>query len=83
MCSISALVPGCPQVGDHRAPGDRLEGQRRTKRRADARHDRDDLVPLLLQAARDLHRLVGADAAGHAECDECHGEVSRVRTETS
>ena len=32
-------------------------------------HDRDDVVAALLQPARDLDGLVGADPAGHAERD--------------
>ena len=35
-----------------------------------ARHDRHDVVAALLQPARDLDGLVGADAAGHAERDQ-------------
>ena len=41
-----------------------------TKRVADVRHDGDDVVAALLQAARDLDGLVGADAAGDAERNE-------------
>ncbi len=37
-----------------------------------------DVVALLLQAARDLDRLVGADAAGHAERDEGHAISARI-----
>ena len=55
---------GLPLIGDHLAPGDRLEGQRTDEALGRARHDRGDVVALLLQAARDLDRLVGADAAG-------------------
>ena len=47
-----------------------------TKRVADARHDGDDVVAALLQAARDLDRLVGADAAGDAEGDQ---SISSIR----
>ena len=39
------------------------------------RHDGDDLVAALLQPARDLDRLVGADAAGDAERDQSHTEL--------
>ena len=73
MCSMSALAPGAHWPVMTRRRGDRLEGQRAHERRADARHDRDDVVPALLQAAGDLDRLVGADAAGDAEGDERHG----------
>ena len=65
---------GLPLIGDHLAPGDRLEGQRTDEAPRRPRHDRRDVVALLLQAARDLDRLVGADAAGDAERDQCHGQ---------
>ena len=49
-----------------------------TNRRADARHHRLDAVAALLQQARDLDGLVGADAAGDAEADEGHGVPTSV-----
>ena len=76
MCSMSALAPGAPLVGDHAAPRDRLERQRADEPPRRARHDRDDVVAALLQPARDLDGLVGADAAGDAEGDEGHGSLS-------
>ena len=59
-------------IGDDPAAGDRLERDGPTNRVAERGHDRDDVVAALLQTARDLDRLVGADAAGHAERDQ-HG----------
>ncbi len=81
MCSMSAFAPGVHWLGDHRAAGDRLEGQRADEPPGAAGHHGDDVVPVLLQPARDLDRLVGADAAGDAECDECHVPVLAVRAE--
>ena len=52
-----------PLIGDHLAARDRLERERPDEAAGRARHDGDDVVALLLQAARDLDRLVGADAA--------------------
>ena len=54
---------GGPLARDHRVARDRLEGQRPDEPPGVARHDGDDVVPALLQAARDLDGLVGADAA--------------------
>ena len=70
MCSMSALAPRRELIGDHRPPRDRLERHRPDEPRRRARHDRRDVVAALLQPARDLDRLVGADAAGDAEGDE-------------
>ena len=52
-------------IGNHPAPGDRLECDRPHESRRRGCHDRDDVVAALLQAARDLDRLVRADPAGH------------------
>ena len=49
-----------------------------TNRRALPRHQRDDLVPALLQTTGDLDGLVSADPACDAECDECHGYSRNV-----
>ena len=57
-------------VGDDAPPGDRLERDRADEPRGGGRHDGDDFVAALLQPARDLDRLVGADAAGDAERDQ-------------
>ena len=57
-------------VGDDAPARDRLEGERPDEPRGRLRHDGDDVVAALLQAARDLDGLVGADAAGHAEGDQ-------------
>ena len=75
MCSMSALAPGFhwSVMTSRRVIASKVSGPTNAPRRS--RHDGDDVVPVLLQAARDLHRLVGADAAGHAECDECHVSV--------
>ena len=59
-------------VGDHRPPRDRLERHLADELPRRPRHDRDDVVTALLQPARDLDGLVGADSAGDAERDE-HG----------
>ena len=72
MCSMSALAPGGELVGDHPPPRDRLEGDRPDEPPRRPRHDRGDVVPALLQPARDLDRLVGADAAADAEGDQRH-----------
>ena len=72
MCSMSALAPGFHWSVMTSRARDRLEGQRADEPRRRPRHHRHHVVAVLLQAARDLDGLVGADAAGHAECDECH-----------
>ena len=54
-------------IRDHAPFCDRLECDGTDKSRRRRGHHRDDLVAALLQAARDLDRLVGADAAGHSE----------------
>ena len=69
MCSMSALAP--------RAYWSVMTGRRviaskvtsPTNRARRARHDGGHLVAAFLQSARDLDRLVGADAAGHAKGD--------------
>ena len=73
MCSMSALAPGAHCSGDHAAPGNGLEGDFTDEPARRSRHHGLDVVSALLQQARDLHGLVGADAAGHAEGDESHG----------
>ena len=57
---------GLELIGDDPAARDRLEGDRADEARRRRGHDGDDLVAALLQPARDLDGLVGADAAGHA-----------------
>ena len=76
MCSMSALAPGFhwSVMTSRRVIASKVSGP--TKRRRRARHHGHHVVAVLLQAARDLHRLVGADAAGDAECDECHSPQS-------
>ena len=59
-------------IGDHAAPGDRLERHFPDESAGGARQDRRDVVAALLQLTRDLDRLVGADAAGDAEGDVGH-----------
>ena len=70
MCSMSAFAPRsnwsvmtCRRVMASKvtAPDEPRSGMR---------HHGDDIVAALLQAARDLHGLVGADAAGDSEGDE-------------
>ena len=72
MCSMSAFAPRRELVGDDAAPGDRLERHLADEAARRPRHDRGDVVAALLQPARDLDRLVGADAAGDAERDQGH-----------
>ncbi len=59
-------------VGDDAPARDGFEGDRPDETRRRRRHDGDDLVAARLQPARDFDRLVGADAAGHAERDQRH-----------
>ncbi len=55
---------GLELVGDDPPARDRLEGHRANEARRGRGHDSHDLVAALLQSARDLDRLIGADAAG-------------------
>ena len=57
----------------HPMPGDRLESELADEPAGRARHDGDDVVSLLLQAAHDFDRLVGADSAAHADSNHRHG----------
>ena len=57
---------GLELIGDDAPARDCLEGDRPDEPGRRRRHDGDDLVAALLQPARDLHGLVGADAAGDA-----------------
>ena len=77
MCSMSALAPAFhwSVITSRRVIASKVSGPDELGRRAG--HHRDHLVAVLLEPARDLDRLVGADAAGHAECDECHEFVLR------
>ena len=54
---------GRPLARDDRVPRDGLERHRPDEAPGIARHHGDDVVPALLQAARHLDGLVGADAA--------------------
>src|SRR5262249_56726612 len=63
---------GLELIGDHPATRDGLERDRTDKARRRVRHHRDDLVSALLQPARNLDSLVGADAASYAERDQSH-----------
>ena len=74
---MSAFAPGA-LIGDHAAPGDRLEGDLADELRRRPGHEGDDLVVALLQLARDLDGLVGADSAGDAEGYQRHGFVQSV-----
>ena len=67
--------PRLPLRRDDRTPRDRLERHRPDEPRRRARHDRDDVVAALLQPAAHFDRLVGADAAGHAESDQGHDQL--------
>ena len=53
-------------IGDDLAARDRLEGDRAHETRGRVRHDGDDLVAVLLQAARNFDGLVGPDTAANA-----------------
>ena len=55
-----------PHVERHGLSRDLAEGQRRDKMGGLLRHDDVNLRPSLAQAARNLHRLVGGDAARDA-----------------
>ena len=67
--------PRLELIGDDAAARDRLERDRADKARRRVRHHGDDLVAALLQPARDLDGLVGADAAGDAERDQSHNRL--------
>ena len=67
-----------PLAGDDAPARDGLEGHLADEPPGVARHQRDDVVPALLQTTSDLDGLVGPDAAGDAECDECHGYSRNV-----
>ena len=58
-----------PHVERHGLSRDLAEGQRRDKTGGLLRHDDVNLRPFLAQAARNLHRLVGGDAARDAQKD--------------
>ncbi len=64
-----------PLARDDAPPGDRLEGQLADEAAGALRHHDGDVVALLLEAAHDLDRLVGADAAAHAHRDSCHAAL--------
>ena len=70
MCSMSAFGAGLELIGDDAAARDRFERDRADEPRRGVRHHGHDLVAALLQPARDLDGLVGADAAGDAERDQ-------------
>ena len=72
--------PRLPLRRDHRTPRDRLERHRADEPRRRPRHHGDDVVPALLQPAAHLDRLVGADAAGHAEGDQGHVNPNPIPT---
>src|SRR5688572_26988036 len=57
-------------IRDDAAPGNGLERQRAHEACRRCRHDRDYLVAVLLQAAGNLNRLVGPDAAGDSQRDQ-------------
>ena len=80
MCSMSAFAPGfhCDVITGRRVIASKVSGP--TNRVAGARHDRHDVVPALLKSAADLDRLVGADAAGHAEGNQDSRQRSIVWT---
>ena len=67
-----------PLVGDDGAARDRLEREWADETAGRSRHHRHHLVAVLLQAAGNFDRLVGADPAGHAECDESHGRLPQA-----
>ena len=58
---------GLELARQHAVPRDRLERELADELPRRARHDRDDVVPQLLEAAHDLDRFVGADSAAHAD----------------
>ena len=64
-------------IGNHFSPGNRFERHRPDEPGRRVRHHRHDLVSALLQAARDLHGLVGANATRHAERDQSHNPITR------
>ena len=78
MCSMSAFAPGVhwSVMTRRRVIASKVTGADELARRP--RHHGDDVVPALLQPARDLDGLVGADAAGHAEGDQSHGYLENV-----
>ncbi len=57
----------------HAMPRDRLEGELADELPRRARHDRDHVVPKLLEAAHHFDRFVGADSAAHADSNHGHG----------
>ncbi len=76
MCSISAFAPGLELARQHAMPRDRFEGELADELARGTRHDGDHVVPLLLEAAHDLDRFVGADSAAHADSNHCHGYLN-------
>ena len=74
MCSMSAFAPGAnwSVITRRRVIASKVTAP--TNLRAERVMTADDVVAALLQPARDLDRLVGADAAGDAERDQlAHG----------
>src|SRR5262249_40677687 len=61
---------GFELIRDHATPGDRLERHGADKARRGRRHDGNHVVAPLLQTTCDFDGLVGADSAGHPECDQ-------------
>ena len=69
MWPIALSAPGLPQIGQHRAPGQRLECHRRDEARAGVGEDHVDGDAVLDEQSHELGGLVRGDAAGHAEHD--------------
>ena len=78
MCSMSALAPGVhwSVITRRRVIASKVTAP--TNRRADRVMMATTSCPCFCRQARDLDRLVGADAAGDAEGDESHGSTRNV-----